>query len=341
MEITTATLADHVRLTEDGRRVSPVERVREIVQLGVRTEELGLDGFAIGEHHTEDFAVSSPAVILAAVAAQTTRIQLGTAVTVLSANDPVRLQEDFATLDQLSNGRAEITVGRGAFVEPFTLFGVPIEQYDKVFTEKLELLLALQQSGPVTWSGEFRTAIPGMTVGPRPVQPSLPVWIGVGGTPASAARAGALGLPMTIGSIAMTTEQVAFLADVYRRAGAEAGVSNRLRLGVGLHTFIGATNLEARATYPYYRDFLGPKRPGGNGLSVSRAQFDHGFAADVVRGIGTADAVAEKLARLHQEVRFDRLQLLPDWGGLPREWAAKSLELFASDVAPALRSLEP
>lgn len=339
LEITTATLADHVRVTADGRRVGDAERLSEIVDLAVLTEALGLDGFAVGEHHTDDFAVFSPTVVLAAIGARTERIRLGTAVTVLSANDPVRLQEDFATLDQLSSGRAEITVGRGAFVEPFLLYGVPIEDYDAVFEEKLRLLLQLQEGGTVTWSGRYRPPIPGLRVGPEPVQGRLPVWIGVGGTPASAARAGALGLPMIIGSIAMPLEQVAYLAEVYRAAGREAGTSERLRLGVGMHLFAAGSDLEARGVYPYYRDFLGPKRPGGTGLNVSPDQFNAGFDPEVIRAVGDTEALARKLARLHGAVRFDRLQVLPDWGGLPRELMRASLRRFTAEVAPAIRAL--
>ena len=333
VEVATATLTDHVTTTADGRRVSAVDRLTEVVALGLATEAHGLDGFAIGEHHSEDFVVSSPAVVLAAVAARTRRIRLGTAVTVLAANDPVRLQEDFATLDQLSGGRAEITVGRGAFVEPFALFGTPHE----VFAERLGLLLALRREGPLTWRGRYRPAVEGLGVHPRPVQDHLPVWVGVGGTPGSAARAGALGLPMTIGSIAMPFEQVHALAEVYRAAGAAAGHGHELRLGVGVHLLVAASTHEAREAYPYYRDFLGPKRPGANGLHVSEESFGLGFAPTVARAVGDTDAVVQKLSALHRLVRFDRLQVLPDWGGLPRELVDQSLTRFAQDVVPALR----
>ncbi|MGH1550433.1 LLM class flavin-dependent oxidoreductase [Leifsonia poae] len=337
LEITTGTLTDHVRTAHDGRVVTVEQRIQEVVELGALTEELGLDGFAIGEHHSPDFAVSSPAVVLAAVAARTRRIRLGTAVTVLAANDPVRLQEDFATLDLLSSGRAELTVGRGAFIEPFTLFGIPVEGYDDVFAERLDLLLRMRDAGPLTWAGRFRPPLRDALIAPAPAQREIPVWVGIGGTPASAERAGALGLPLMIGSIASSFAHIAQLADIYRTAGARAGHTDSLRLGVGLHSFTAASAEEARAIYPYYRDFLAPKRPGVPGLHVSLADFDAGFSPDVVRAIGTVEDTVDKLTRLYRAVRFDRLQLLPDWGGMPRTVARESLTRFARDVAPELR----
>ncbi len=339
LEITTGTLTDHVRRAHDGRTVSVEQRTHEIVELGVLTEEIGLDGFAIGEHHSEDFAVSSPAVVLASVAARTRRIRLGTAVTVLAANDPVRLYEDFATLDLLSSGRAELTVGRGAFVEPFSLFGVPVESYDDVFAERLDLLLRLREGGSFSWRGRFRPPLLDARIAPTPAQAALPVWIGVGGTPASAERAGALGLPLMIGSIASHFDQVAFLAETYRSAGARAGHADDLRLGIGLHSFTTTDPRDAREIYPYYRDFLAPKRPGVPGLQVGAADFAAGFAPDIARAIGSVDEVLDTLTRLHRLVRYDRLQLLPDWGGMPRETARASLAVFAAEVAPELRRL--
>ncbi|GIT81501.1 luciferase [Leifsonia sp. LS1] len=338
LEITTGTLTDFVRTAHDGRTVSLRERTNEIVELGLLTEELGLDGFAVGEHHSPEFAVSSPAVVLAAVAARTRRIGLGTAVTVLAANDPVRLFEDFATLDLLSTGRAELTVGRGAFIEPFALFGVPVESYDEVFAERLDLLLRLREQRSITWSGRFRPPLHSALIAPTPLQERLPVWIGVGGTPASAERAGALGLPLMIGSIASSFDTIAHLAEVYRAAGARAGHFDSLRLGIGLHSFTAANSEEAHAIYPYYRDFLAPKRPGVPGIHVTPAEFEAGFSPDVARAIGTVEEVSDKLTRLHELVHYDRLQLLPDWGGMPRRTARDSLERFASQVAPRLRS---
>lgn len=339
-EITLASLTDHIPRTADGRSISLAHRLGQLVELGVTAERLGFDGFALGEHHSRDFAVSSPAVVLAAIAARTERIRLGTAVTVLSALDPVRLYEDFATLDQISKGRAEVTVGRGAFVEPFALFGVPIERYDDVFAEKLDLLIRIAQLGDderISWSGRFRTALREAEIWPRTLQPHLPIWVGVGGSPESAERAGRLGLPMTIGSIGMSFAQLRSLADAYRRAGDRAGHPELLRLGVGAHVLATPSSAEARDAYPYYRDFLAPRRPGGNGLSVSPAQFEQGFHPDVVRLIGTAEEVGEKLVRLHRAVRFDRLQLLPDWGGLPEPVIDASLRLLAGDILPVLR----
>jgi alkanesulfonate monooxygenase SsuD/methylene tetrahydromethanopterin reductase-like flavin-dependent oxidoreductase (luciferase family) len=337
IEFGIASLTDHVQKTADGRTVNALQRVQQLIDLGVRADELRLDNFAIGEHHTPDFAVSSPAVLLAAVGAKTDSITLGTAVTVLSALDPVRVFEDFATLDQTSSGRAEITVGRGAFVEPFTIFGVPLEEYDLVFQEKLELLLRLREEGTITWQGRFRSPLAGAEIAPRTVQDVLPVWIGVGGSPESAARAGRLGLPMILGSLGLPMAQVKTLADIYREAGYRAGRADRLRLGFGAHFFAGGSEAEARSVYPFYRDFLGPKRPGRNGITVTQAHFDAGFAPDSTRYIGTTNEIIDKLGALYELVKFDRFQALLDWGGLPTALVDDSLNRLATEVTPALR----
>ncbi|CAN5306382.1 LLM class flavin-dependent oxidoreductase [soil metagenome] len=339
MEIGIASLTDHIRTTADGRTITALDRVQQLIALGVRADELGIDGFALGEHHSPDFVVSSPAVVLAAVGAKTSTITLGTAVTVLSALDPVRVFEDFATLDQTSSGRAEVTVGRGAFAEPFILFGIPIEEYDAVFAEKLELLLRLRESETVSWRGRFRTPLVDAAIAPRPEQDALPIWIGVGGTPESAARAGRLGLPMMIGSLGLPMTQVKMLADVYRAAGARAGHAESLQLGFAAHFLAAGTDAEARAAYPFYRDFLGPRRPGANGIHVSQAHFDAGFDPQSTRYIGTVDAITDKLVALHELVEFERFQVLLDWGGLPDSLVDDSLTRLATEIAPVLRGL--
>ncbi|MGW2035463.1 LLM class flavin-dependent oxidoreductase [Streptomyces sp. NPDC001811] len=339
MDVGIASLADFQPRTVDGRPLTAGERHSQLIRLGVTADRLGLDHIGIGEHHSVDFAVSSPAVVLAAIAARTSRIRLTSSVSTLSALDPVRLYEDFATLDLVSEGRAEITVGRSAHPEPFELFGVPLSHYDQVFAEKLGLLLRVRDEPRVTWHGRFRSALAGAAVVPRARQDPLPVWIGVGGTAASAERAGRLGLPMMLGYIGGPVERLAHLAAVYRAAGEAKGHGHRLRLGVGVHFFSADGTATALDTYPYYRDFLRPKRPGGNGLTVSPEQFRAGLDPSGHLLIGTPERVTEKATALYEAVRFDRLQALVDWGGLPDDAVASSVGHLATAVAPALRRL--
>lgn len=338
VDIGIASLADMQPVTVDGRRLSAAWRVVQIVDLAVRADALGLDHFGLGEHHNADFVVSSPAPVLSAVASRTSRIRLTSSVTTLGALDPVRVYEDFATLDLLSVGRAELTVGRSAYPEPFALFGVSMRSYEALFAEKLTLLLQLRANDRVTWRGQFRSPLQDAAIVPRAVQEPLPVWIGVGGTPASAARAGRLGLPMILGYIGGTPAHLRQLADVYREAGAAAGLEDQLRLGVALHFLAAPTEAAAAASYPHYHDFLRPKRSGAGGFDVGREQFEAGLGPGRHLMIGTSEQVTEKLAELHDVVRFDRVQALADWGGLPPQLVEDSLERLGREVAPALRA---
>jgi alkanesulfonate monooxygenase SsuD/methylene tetrahydromethanopterin reductase-like flavin-dependent oxidoreductase (luciferase family) len=337
VDIGIASLADVQPVTVDGTRRTHPGRVDQIVSLAVLADELGLDHFGLGEHHNPDFAVSSPAVVLAAIASRTTRLRLTSSVTTLGALDPVRVYQDFATLDMLSAGRAEITAGRSAYPEPFRLFGLPLSHYDEAFEEKLKLLLKIRAETVVTWEGRFRAPLDDAAILPRARQEPLPVWLGVGGTPASAARAGRLGLPMILGYIGGTPAHLRRLADVYREAGDRSGHANDLRLGVALHYFGAPSMREATSTYPYYRDFLRPKHPGGGGFLVTSEQFELGMRAGQHLMIGTVEHVSAKLAELHDELRFDRVQALVDWGGLPAEAVTESLHRLGEEIAPALR----
>ncbi|OXM61660.1 LLM class flavin-dependent oxidoreductase [Amycolatopsis vastitatis] len=338
VDIGIASLADVQPVTVDGTRRTHQGRVEQIVSLAVQADELGLDHFGLGEHHNPGFAVSSPAVVLAAIASRTTRLRLTSSVTTLGALDPVRVYQDFATLDLLSAGRAEITAGRSAYPEPFRLFGLPLSHYDDAFEEKLELLLKIRARPAVTWQGRFRAPLDdAAAILPRAVQEPLPVWLGVGGTPASAARAGRLGLPMILGYIGGTPTELRRLADVYREAGDRSGHANDLRLGVALHYLGAPSTREATSTYPYYRDFLRPKHPGGGGFLVTAEQFELGMRAGQHLMIGTAEHVSAKLAELHDVLRFDRVQALVDWGGLPAEAVVESLHRLGEEIAPALR----
>lgn len=339
MDVGIASLTDVQPRTVDGRARTAEDRHHQLLALGATADRLGLDHLGIGEHHSTDFAVSSPAVLLAAIAARTSRIRLTSSVSTLSTLDPVRLYEDFSTLDLISEGRAEITVGRSAYPEPFELFGIPLNQYDQVFAEKLDLLLRVRREPRVTWRGRFRPPMTEAAVVPRSRQKTLPVWVGVGGTPASAERAGRLGLPMMLGYIGGPVERLAQLAALYRAAGKEAGHGDRLRLGLGVHFFGSEDAAAARDTYPHYRDFLRPKQPGGGGFTVTPEQFRAGLEPSGHLLIGTPEFVAEKAVALHKATRFDRLQALVDWGGLPEDAVTASVEHLAATVAPALRGL--
>jgi alkanesulfonate monooxygenase SsuD/methylene tetrahydromethanopterin reductase-like flavin-dependent oxidoreductase (luciferase family) len=321
-------------LTELSGGATVSDRVRDIIDFGVHADEVGLDVFGIGEHHTPRFSVSSPAVVLAAIASRTSRITLTSAVSVLSVLDPVRLYQDFAQLDTVSGGRAEITAGRSAYREPFDIFGVPIDEYDAVFDDKLDLLLALRGESPVTWSGRFRTALDRVSIVPRESRP-LPLRLGVGGTPASATRAGRLGLPMTLAFLHGTPNQLKPAVDLYRRAGEEHGFgSDELGVGIVSHFFVGTTSQSARDTfYPHYRSYF----RDGKSVQLDRATFDEMAGPNGPLVVGSAQEVTDKLLRLNESFSLDRFMGQVDIGGLPRAEVFASTERFASDVAPALR----
>src|SRR5437763_2324932 len=243
MELGLATVADLAS------GVSPQQRMRELLEEAELAEALGLDVFAIGEHHRPDYLVSAPVVVLAAIAMRTQRIRLSSAVTVLSSDDPVRVFQQFAELDLLSGGRAEIMAGRGSFIESFPLFGHDLDDYDELFAEKLELLLKIRESEHVTWSGRLRPALNDAIVWPRPLQNPLPVWVAVGGTPQSVVRAGTLGLPMTLAFIGGQPERFAPLVELYRQAAHAADHDAEIKLGINTHAFVGKTAAEADAAF--------------------------------------------------------------------------------------------
>lgn len=338
MDIGIASLSDTQLVPETGRLFPAGRRHADIVEYAVLAERLGLDVFGLGEHHSVDFAVSSPAVVLSAIAARTTTIRLASAVTVLSVHDPVRVYQDFATLDLISSGRAEVCVGRSAFAEPFALFGVDTAGYDSVFAEKLDLLLQLREKERLSWQGRSRPPISDSAVTPRSQQDPLPVWIGVGGSPGSAERAGRLGLPMMLGLIGGSIADVRHTIDIYRAAGEQAGHADKLSVGIATHVFAAERSSEAREVYPHYRDFLRPKRPGGSGYMVSPQQFAAGIAPGNALMIGTSEEIVAKILEAHKLLGVDRVLGLVDWGGLPRPTVEASITRFATEVAPAVRS---
>ncbi|WP_326731569.1 LLM class flavin-dependent oxidoreductase [Streptomyces phaeochromogenes] len=339
MELGILSLSDLQRDPATGRRHDAATRTREIVSYGILADRLGLDVFALGEHHSLDFAVSSPAVTLAAVAQATDKIRLTSAVSVLTALDPVRLHQDFASLDLLSAGRAEIIAGRSAFIEAFELFGVDPASYDEVFAENLELLLALRESDRVTWSGRFRAPLDDAQVPPRPAQPKLPLWLGVGGSPGSAHRAGSLGLPMTLGLIGGNFQRAKPVVDLYREAGTRAGHPlESLKLGLTSHFFVGETSQDSRADfYPYYREYLRPKTPDGRGWLVGPDEYRQIAGPVGALMIGSPQEVIDKILTERELLGTDRFLGQIDLGGLPPHLVNRSIELYATEVAPAIR----
>ncbi len=300
-------------------------------------DQAGLDVFGIGEHHKKEFLDSATAVILAAAAARTKRIRLTSAVTVLSAADPVRVYQEFATLDLVSKGRAELVVGRGSSIEAYPLFGFDLNDYDALFKEKLDLLLKIRDNEFVSWSGKFRPAIPNLPVYPRAIQPKLPIWLGVGGTPASFIRAGALGLPLMVAVIGGETHRFRPLVDLYREAGRKAGFTPE-KLTVGLHSpgYVAATSEQAVADYyPGYAELwtkLGRER---GWPPVTKHQFDALIAPKGVLVVGSPQQVAEKLVR-HSEALggVDRFTFQMDNAGLTHSQLLSSIELIGREVIP-------
>jgi probable LLM family oxidoreductase len=319
------------------------DRLQNLIRLVEQADKVGLDIFGIGEHHRRDFLDSAPAVILAAAAARTSRIRLTSAVTVLSAADPVRVFQEFATLDLLSRGRAEMVVGRGSFVEAFPLFGLSLDHYDSLFAEKLDLLLKIRDNEHVHWSGEHRPALTGQGVYPRPLQNPLPIWLGVGGTPESFIRAGLLGLPLAVAVIGGETHRFRPLVDLYREAGRRAGHSPD-QLKVALHSLgyvAESTQQAADDFYPgYARAFNKIGRERG-WHPVTRADFDAQRGPLGALIIGDPDEVVKKIIRHSKALGgISRVTFQMDPGSLSQEKMTHAIDLLGKRVAPSLREVE-
>ncbi|GAB3321844.1 LLM class flavin-dependent oxidoreductase [Geodermatophilus aquaeductus] len=320
-----------------GHRVGPEERMAHLLEEIELADRVGLYSFGIGEHHRPEYYDSAPPVILAAAAARTERIRLGSAVAVLSAADPVRVFQQFATLDLISRGRIDLVVGRGSFTEAFPLFGLSLADYDELFDEKLDLLLRIRESEHVTWSGTHRPALTGQGVYPRPLQDPLPIWVGVGGTPTSFVRAGLLGLPLMVAIIGGEPRQFAPLVDLYRQAGAQAGHAPE-RLQVGLHVFgyvADSTQAAADTIYPGWHEmFTAVSRERGF-RAPTRAQFDATSGPDGAFFMGDPDTVADKLQRISAQLGgVDRVSIQMTNPRLAHEDLLRGIELLGTEVAP-------
>ena len=323
-----------------GQKINPAKRISNLLEEMALADQVGLDVFGIGEHHRAEFLDSAPTILLAAGAARTKNIRLTSAVTVLSAADPVRVFQEFATLDLVSNGRAEMVVGRGSFTEAFPLFGLKMQDYDSLFEEKLDLLLKIRESHRVTWSGEHRAALSGQGIYPRPVQERIPIWLGVGGSPESFVRAGVLGLPLMVAIIGGETHRFRPLIDLYREAGRRAGHAPET-LKVGLHSigFLGETTQQAADDFfPGYAVSFSTIGKERGWPPVTRAQFD------AVRGprgallIGDAETVAEKVLRINESLGgIARLDFQMTVATLEHTKMMRAIEILGTPVAPLVR----
>jgi len=322
-----------------GRTISAEERIRRLLEEIELADQVGLDVFGVGEHHRSEFVVSTPAVILAAAATRTKRIRLTSAVTVLSSDDPVRVFQDFATLDLISGGRAEIMAGRGSFTESFPLFGYDLADYDELFEEKLELLLRIRQGERVTWKGEHRPALEDLTVYPRPLQDPLPIWVAVGGHPESVVRAGRLGLPLALAIIGGEPRRFVPLIDLYRQAARRAGHDPaKLPVSINSHGLIADDSRraadDAYDAYLYVMTKIGRER---GWAPPTREQFEAERGPRGANLIGSPDEIAAKILYEHELFGLDRFLIQMSVGTLPRETVLRSIELFGSKVAPIVR----
>jgi probable LLM family oxidoreductase len=326
--------------TDDSRSVNPSDRLRDLVDQIEHADQLGLDVFGIGEHHRKDFLDSAPTVILGAAAARTSNIRLTSAVTVLSSADPVRVFQNFATLDLLSKGRAEIVVGRGSFVDSFPLFGFDVSDYDELFAENLDLLLKIRDNEHVNWSGKHRAALTGQGVYPRPLQDPLPIWLGVGGSPGSFARAGALGLPLMVAIIGGEPRRFRPLVDLYREAGEQAGhAPEELTVGVHALGYVAPTTQQAADEYfpGYARAFTEVGKERG-WPPVTRAGFDAQRGPHGALIIGGPDEVVEKVVMYNEALGgISRITFQMNASSLPHANLMRATELLGNDVAPVLR----
>ena len=332
-----------VEITENpltGEMPSPTQRTRDTIEQARLADQVGLDLFGVGEHHRTDFVGSAPQMVLAAAAEATERIRLTSSVTVLSSDDPVRVWEQYATLDQLSGGRAEIIAGRGSYTESFPLFGYDLQDYGDLFRENLDLLLRIRAQNPITWQGRLRAPLVNADIGPRAVQNELPVWVGVGGSMASAVRTGHLGLPMALalllGPITLHQQTV----EAYHQAAAQAGHDpSRLRTSINVHGFIGRTSQGARETmYPFFAQGMKDNNhQRGNGFIMPRDAFEAQTSPGAGLIVGSPQEVIDKILLYNQLYGMDRALIQIGFGGMPQKDVLDAIELLGTEVAPVVQ----
>jgi probable LLM family oxidoreductase len=335
-EIGVVTFADNGSDYSGHQLFSDEQRMRNLIEEAELADQVGLDVFGVGEHHRPDFTVSAPTVALAAIAARTENIRLTSAVTVLSSADPVRVYEEFATVDLISGGRAEVMAGRGSFTETFPLFGQSLDDYDELFSEHLELLLNVRENEYVTWEGKHRPSIERRGVFPRAVQSPLPVWIAVGGSPQSVVRAGLLGLPLAIAIIGGTPDRFKPFVDIYRQA-SEQGGHGELPLAINSHVFVSESPTMVDDYYEYYSGAMNKIGAERGWAPMDRAGFDARIAGDGIPWIGEPEAIAEKILREHELLGNTRFLAQGSMGRMPHDVALKSIELLGTKVAPIVR----
>lgn len=337
MEIGIYTFVENTRSRGENSPLSPEVRVAHLMEEAELADQVGLDLFAIGEHHRPEYLSSAPSVLLGAIASRTHQIRLSSAVTVLGSEDPVRAFQQFATLDLISGGRAEIMTGRGSFIESFPLFGYDLNDYDELFSEHLDLLLRLREKEVIDWRGTHRADIPGRGVYPRPIG-DLPVWIAVGGTPQSAVRAGRLGLPMALGIIGGNPARFEYFAQLHRNAAMEED-HEQPKLSINSHGFLARDSRSARdLAFPAFKtvmDAIGRER----GWSpMTRVQFDASCEIDGANVVGSPEEVIEKILHQYEIFRHDRFLLQLSVGSLPHKDLLTAIELLGTEVAPVIRN---
>jgi probable LLM family oxidoreductase len=333
------TFADMPFEVKGGHGINGRQRMQELIEEIKLADELGLDVFGVGEHHRPDYAVSAPPVVLGAAAVVTKQIKLTSAVTVLSSDDPVRVYQQFATVDLLSGGRAEIMAGRGSFIESFPLFGYDLNDYDTLYAEKLDLLLKINDQTNITWKGRHRAELNGPGVYPRPYQQKIPVWVAVGGTPASAVRAARLGLPLTLAIIGGTPEQFVPFINLYKETWVKAGRDiNDIQLGINNHIFVGE---DSQATgdlfYPYYAEIMSRIGRERGWPPLARQQFEYSRSPKGALMVGSVQQVIDKILYEHELFGFTRFMAHMSLGTVPHADVMKSMELYGTKVVPEVR----
>lgn len=333
------TFADMEPEKETGKGTHANQRIQDLLEEIKLADQLGIDVFGLGEHHRPDYAVSSPTTVLGAAAAITENIKLSSAVTVLSSEDPVRVYQQFATVDAISGGRAEIMAGRGSFIESFPLFGYDLNDYNELFEEKLDLLLKINKSEKISWSGNLRAPIHDLGVYPRAVSGEIPVWLAAGGTPASAVRAAKLKLPLMLAIIGGMPRQFVPFFNLYRKSALENGTAPEdLQVGVNNHMYVGEDSEKAATEFfPHYAKMMDRVGKSRGWQPMSREQFDFMRAPEGSLLVGSVEQVVEKIVYQHQLFGFTRFIAQSSMGTLPHELTMKSIEIFASQVVPEVK----